>query len=85
MNRRGFLALIGLAPTIAMARVEDASKAFVPLPDGRRIPCKILGGSDAETAALIDAKITASNAQMIADLQKNIGSMTAKWDQRNGH
>ena len=44
----------------------------------------IQGNADDKTAALIDQKLAAANRQIVADMQRNLGQMNAKWQQRIG-
>lgn len=44
----------------------------------------IQGNADEKTASMIDARITAANSKMLSDLQRNIGPMMGKYNQRNG-
>lgn len=72
MNRRGFFKFLGLAPVAVLAAHTDTVGGHHVI---------IQGNAD---VAMIDAKLKASNAQMLAGLQKNIGPMMAKWNQRHG-
>lgn len=92
MNRRGFLALLGLAPIgVAAVRAESSvtSDAFVPMPDGRRIPVtmgnhSIEGSANAEWFSEMDAKLKAAQKEATALIQRNFGQMRARYDQRSG-
>ena len=44
----------------------------------------IQGDASDKTAALMDQKLAAANKTMISELQRNMGQMQAKWQQRNG-
>lgn len=85
VNRRGFLALLGLAPAIsACGKRADPIEAFVPLSDGRSIPVTIQGNADERVAAMLSANLAEAMKQQRADLQRNIGSIMNKQNQRYG-
>ena len=44
----------------------------------------VQGSADEKTLGQMRAELAASNRQMVADLQRNMGQMQAKWQQRNG-
>ena len=92
---------VASSPQVAIYGEGKTPEAYVPLPDGRRIPVAmsgahaptinmgghtivIQGNADSDTATLIDQKLAAANKQMMTDLQRNLGQMQAKWQQRNG-
>lgn len=85
--------MLGLAPAAALAARADVRQAdaYIPLPNGKTLPADfgghrlvMQGDVDERTVAVIDTRIRAANKQMLADLQRNIGSMTAKWNRTNG-
>jgi hypothetical protein len=44
----------------------------------------VQGSADDKAIAQMRAELAASNRQMVSDLQRNMGQMQAKWQQRNG-
>ena len=92
ISRRSFFGFMATAPAAAVAApVVQKPDAYVPLPDGRAIPVNlgshtitVEGDADERTAALIDAKLKAANARIMADLQRNLGQMQARWERRSG-
>lgn len=95
ISRRGLFGFLAAAPVAGLAQggvsKAYAHEAYVPLPSGERISIdmnghmiRVSGSADERTAALIDAKLAEANEKMMAELRRNMGSIQAKWSQRNG-
>lgn len=87
------------APQLAMYGEGSSPEAYVPLPDGRRIPVAMQGGGpqivrggdmhfhggvDTATLPQVQAMLAENTRQVQALLLRNAGATSAKWSQRHG-